>query len=872
MTAITVALTVALILAGSRASAQHMEVRGLVSDSASGAPLAHVRAEWYDLVRRRAMAAYTDANGRFTLELARGQYEVLFGRLGYAALRINVAIAGASDSLLSVVLAARGVPLDPIVVSVSRREQPRIDAPAAISVIDREAIARDIRLDPLDQIRTLPGIDFASKGLIQNTFGARGARTPSARSLLLLTDNRYAEVPAIVSVSFLRPATREDIERIEVVRGPTAALYGPGAPQGVVHIITRSPFESRGGTAALTIGTRNIWQATARYAERLRPQLAMSISADHLQGDDWPAVDSVEIDNRSAAIARGAAVDTLRIARRDDTIRRASSEARLDWRPGPRTELMMKAGVAQAANAIDLSGLGALQLRNWRSWYAQARLQHNALTLNSAVGANDAGDTYYLRTGAPLVEESRMFALQAQHGRYWRGVDFVYGVDLRIVDPRTRGTVHGVYEHDDVIRETGLYVQSTATVGSRLQMVTALRVDDHSRMQDMVLSPRAALLYKPGHSHALRLTYNRAFNSPHPNELFLDTRVNTLPGYPYEIRQHRVPPGGMTFARDCNGLCMRSPFAGAGLDARLPADATLLWAEMVALLAQRGINIADIPAPASAAVSTVLAIRNQGTRTFEPVTPAHVRDLPPLRRQITNALELGYRGTLPGGQTFTADLHATRVHDRLVGSAIAVTPNVFFDRHTLEQYLNQYRDAEAALQIASALAQVPVGIVTPIESPYATDILLIGRQGQSYTLWGIDLSAELPLGSLASVTGTYSWSSYDTTSASMPDVPVVLVIPKHKAAVEAAVHNVVPNLRASARVRGVAPFRQRGLFRDPTAPAYGVMDISASYRWPRINRMSTAAEVRNVLAHAHREYPGGAVIGRLAVLRMRVEF
>ncbi|MDQ3082267.1 MAG: TonB-dependent receptor, partial [Gemmatimonadota bacterium] len=434
----------ASVLCASAVAGQGVEVAGLVTDSATGAALPHARAEWSNRATRSATAAYTDAAGRFRVQLAPGRYDVLLTRIGYRAVHMqDREIVGASS--IRVALPARGIPVDPIVISGARSEQARLDAPVAISVIGRAEIEEGLPPDPLHQIRTLPGVDFASKGLLQATVSARGPRTPSSRALLMLTDNIYTEVPAVLAVSFARPTTREDIERIEVVRGPAAALYGPGAPQGIIHVVTRSPFESFGGAASLSAGGRSILQGTTRYAGRIHPSLAMSVSADYFDGDDWAVVDSFEIDNRAAAIARGADPDTLRIARRDHHIRRAGGEARLDWRPGLRTEIVTKAGVAEAANGIDLTGLGAVQLQQWRSWYVQSRLKRDRFMLNTVVGANDAGDTYYLRTGAPLVEQSRMLGVQVQHGAKRGALDVVYGSDMRATDPRTGGTVHGAY-------------------------------------------------------------------------------------------------------------------------------------------------------------------------------------------------------------------------------------------------------------------------------------------------------------------------------------------------------------------------------------------------------------------------------------------
>ncbi len=108
----------------------------------------------------------------------------------------------------------------------------------------------------------------------------------------------------------------------------------------------------------------------------------------------------------------------------------------------------------------------------------------------------------------------------------------------------------------------------------------------------------------------------------------------------------------------------------------------------------------------------------------------------------------------------------------------------------------------------------------------------MGRQGQSYALWGLDVAADVPLSSQLSLAGTYSWVSYDTLSSGTPDIPVLLVIPNHNAAIELVGKNQSRTLHGSLRARGVGAFGQRGLFRDPTASAYRVLDVSTTYRLP----------------------------------------
>jgi hypothetical protein len=294
---------------------------------------------------------------------------------------------------------------------------------------------------------------------------------------------------------------------------------------------------------------------------------------------------------------------------------------------------------------------------------------------------------------------------------------------------------------------------------------------------------------------------------------------------------------------------------------------------MVALLRQRGVNIADIPAPTSTSVTTRLAAFNQTTRAFDPVTPADVRDLEPLRRQLTDVLELGYKGVLHGGAAVTADLYATHLQHRTVGAgATAVTPNVFFDKASLQQYLTRFRSNASATQIATTLAQIPVGTVTPTQSPYSADILIVNRQGQTYTIYGIDLTGELPLGVRGSVFGTYSWASYDSVSNALPDVPVILTIPNNKASLMLTYGRPDAAVRTSLRARAVGPFRPAGVQSGQMVAGYGVMDASLTYRVPLSRGLSLSTEVQNVFDNAHREFAGGAVLRRIVLLRTRLEF
>src|SRR5881397_2583423 len=118
----------------------------------------------------------------------------------------------------------------------------------------------------------------------------------------------------------------------------------------------------------------------------------------------------------------------------------------------------------------------------------------------------------------------------------------------------------GVNEHNDQVAEVGGYVQARTVLSPRLDLVTAVRVDRNNRLDDVSVSPRWGLVFRVAPAHALRLTYNRAFSSPDPAQLFQDLMVQpSLNGLPYAVRLSSIPRDGYSFLRDCSGICMRSP-------------------------------------------------------------------------------------------------------------------------------------------------------------------------------------------------------------------------------------------------------------------------------------------------------------------------
>ena len=170
-----------------------------------------------------------------------------------------------------------------------------------------------------------------------------------------------------------------------------------------------------------------------------------------------------------------------------------------------------------------MTGLGAGQADGWISGYYQARVLYKDFFFQAFQNWTDAGDTFLLRSGDPIRDKSTLTVLQLQHS-YEIGARqrFTYGTDVLRTRPDTEGTINGANENDDDINEFGVYLQSETSLTDKLELVLAARYDDHNRIPDAELSPRAALVFKPTDTQTLRLTYNSAFSTPSNNNMYLD--------------------------------------------------------------------------------------------------------------------------------------------------------------------------------------------------------------------------------------------------------------------------------------------------------------------------------------------------------------
>jgi len=139
----------------------------------------------------------------------------------------------------------------PVVLSVSRLSQPVSEAPAAVTVIDRDMIRASGFRDIPDLLRLVPGFSVAYTRDNTWAIGYHGMADAFSRRFQVLVDGRSIYSAAYGAVYWGElPLSIDDVERIEVVRGPDAATYGANAFLAVINIITKDPSQTLGGFAS----------------------------------------------------------------------------------------------------------------------------------------------------------------------------------------------------------------------------------------------------------------------------------------------------------------------------------------------------------------------------------------------------------------------------------------------------------------------------------------------------------------------------------------------------------------------------------------------------------------------------------------------
>nr|WP_044889798.1 TonB-dependent receptor [Myxococcus hansupus] len=402
------------------------------------------------------------------------------------------------------------VPYEERVVTASRRAQSSLEAPNATTVITAE----DIRLSGAttlpELLRRVPGADVMALGVGSANVSLRGFNQRIANKVLVLVDGRteYQDFLGLTIWSSI-PIGLEEIERIEVIRGPGSALYGANAMLGVVNIITRAPGTGPRAQFTVTGGTGNT-AAGSFVSHGGSGGLRYRAAAGYSQTDKW----SRDYDGGLPDI-------TLRGPDPDLGARGARGSLSAEYTFAEGRKVGLSGGVNRFTTEIYPPGL----LRNYfidgLNAFAKGDVELGPLKLKTFWNhiSSDAGPQYEPTGQRSLVTalSSNLFNAELLFAR-----DFELGGIHQLnvgVEGRLKRVAWGDYLGP--LREqvhTAFFVQDDWRIVEPLSLVASYRVDRHPLLNQgrpgLAHSPRVSALFKPLENHAFRASAAAAFREP----------------------------------------------------------------------------------------------------------------------------------------------------------------------------------------------------------------------------------------------------------------------------------------------------------------------------------------------------------------------
>src|SRR5690348_1578864 len=173
------------------------------------------------------------------------------------------------------------------VTSVSKRSQKLADAAAAVFVITQDDIRRSGATSIPEALRMVPGIQVAQIDQNKWAIASRGFNGRFDNKLLVLIDGRSVYTPLFSGVYWnVQDVMLEDVERIEVIRGPGATMWGANAVNGVINIITKRAQDTQGALLATGLSLTDQRFAGVRYGSKLGADGYFRVYGKYLKRDD----------------------------------------------------------------------------------------------------------------------------------------------------------------------------------------------------------------------------------------------------------------------------------------------------------------------------------------------------------------------------------------------------------------------------------------------------------------------------------------------------------------------------------------------------------------------------------------------------------
>ena len=388
------------------------------------------------------------------------------------------------------------------ITSVSKKSQKLSNAAAAIYVITAEDIKRSGATSIPEALRLAPGLDVARIDSNKWAISSRGFNGRFANKLQVLIDGRSAYTPTFAGVYWeVQDTLMEDIDRIEVIRGPGAALWGSNAVNGVINVITKTAKNTQGGSFSLGTGTYEKRFGSLRYGMQLDDKTFARTYVKGFHRGQFDTVDRHSSNDSWDSYRGGFRVD--RESGEGENLTLQGDLYQGDINQGLLLPTLTPPGMRYDRRRADVSGMNLLG--RWKK----------ALDLTSELSVQAYYDHTY-RNEPFLTEERDTLDLDAQH-RFlaFENHDVVWGFSYRWSrdDFSSRYPVFFSVHHPVRHLVSGLLQDEITLLPNQLKFTLGARLE-HNGYTGFEGQPNARLLWTPSERHSFWGAISRAVRIP----------------------------------------------------------------------------------------------------------------------------------------------------------------------------------------------------------------------------------------------------------------------------------------------------------------------------------------------------------------------
>ncbi len=399
------------------------------------------------------------------------------------------------------------------VTSAARKEQSLKETAASVFVITREDIRRSGVTRIPEALRLAPGVQVSRIDANKWAISTRGFNNQFANMLLVMIDGRTVYSPTISGVYWdAQDTLLEDIDRIEVIRGPGATLWGANAVNGVINIITRSAAETQGGVLVAGAGNEESGYVNLRYGGQLAANVAGRLYLKYNDTDaSWNRRLKREAGDQWQSLRGGFRVDGDATARdswtlQGDAYRSDEHQLANYWAdPGDPASAPYAPGyvIPLVEDPVDSSGWNLLgrwehSFSSGSAFTLQAYYDHTRRAEGFSTQVHDTLDVDFQHRLQPL-----------------KGHDLIWGVNLRYIRDDFDNTFMAsiIPDHRDSSLYSFFVQDEIDLVPDRLRLVLGSKFE-HNEYTGLEVQPTARLLWLASEHATIWSSVSRAVRTP----------------------------------------------------------------------------------------------------------------------------------------------------------------------------------------------------------------------------------------------------------------------------------------------------------------------------------------------------------------------